>query len=55
MATSSFDQKFVVRDKKVADELKAEIKNTAPSTVPAKDVSADKEKALELFRRASSN
>ena len=52
MATSSFDQKFTVRDKKVAAQLRNDLNKSKPANaVSASNSQMDREKAAQLLRR----
>ncbi len=51
MATSSFDQRFVVTEHKAAKQLRADVKSTKPVTVSADKSRADRKKAAALLNR----
>ena len=53
MATSSFDQRFVVTEHKAAKQLRADVKSTKPVTVTvsADKSRADRKKAAALLNR----
>lgn len=51
MATSSFDQRFVVTDKKSADRLRYDVKTAKPRAVDADKSRANRKKAAALLNR----
>lgn len=51
MATSSFDQQFVVTDKKSADRLRHDVKTAKPRTVSVEKSRANSQKAMALLNR----
>ena len=55
MATSSFDQKFIIKDKAVAEEFRNDLKKAKPKSAASAEPPMDKEKAAQLLRRTFTN
>lgn len=54
MASSSFDQEFVVKDKDKIKEIRREMKNAERIAVPEDKARSDKQAALDSIRRWAS-
>jgi len=55
MATSSFDQEFVVKDKDKIKQIRRDLENAEPIAVSEEDTASDKQAALDSIKRWASN
>lgn len=54
MASSSFDQEFVVKDKEKIKQIRRELENAERIAVPEEKAHSDKQAALDSIRRWAS-